>query len=37
MDYYVKNLTLSWRDGMILEVGGADTLFRRLMVFTTNL
>jgi len=22
---------------MIQEVGGADTLFRRLMVFTTNL
>ena len=37
MEYDVKNLTISWRDGMIQEVGGADTLFRRLMVFTTNL
>jgi len=37
MEYDVKNLTISWRDGMIQEVGGTDTLFRRLMVFTTNL
>ena len=37
MEYDVKNLTISWRDGMIQEVGVTDTLFRRLMVFTTNL
>ena len=29
MEYDVKNLTISWRDGMIQEVGGAYDLVRR--------